>query len=63
MEIFYQCLGWLNFESLGSSMATSSRFFILQFCIHSGYKHLKVAIELLGFAVLWPLFIDSEKWP
>ena len=32
-------------------------------CIHSDYIHLKVAIELLGFAVLWPLFIDSEKWP
>ena len=49
--------------SLGSSMATLSRIFILQFCIHSDYIHLKVAIELLGFAVLWPLFIDSEKWP
>lgn len=49
--------------SLGSSMATSSRIFILQFCIHSGHNHLKVAIELLGFAVLWLLFIDFEKRP
>ena len=50
-------------ESTKSGHKTASRFFILQFCIHSVYKLLKVAIELLGFAVLWPLFIDSEKWP
>ena len=41
---------------------------LLDVCNQSEYRLqikiiLGVAIELPRLAVLWPLFVDSEKWP